>query len=565
MTIAQDRSLERGGGLKDWKSLAAGACIVGVALLLRMYRIGDHEFWYDEALSFRLLSIQGWGAVPLVDFNPPLYHVLLRIWAAFAGHSEAALRMLSAVCGTLFVLALIRAGQEILGRRAGLWAGAFGAVAPIHVYYSQEARTYVLLTLTLVLAYVTLWRALKSGTWMSWALVSASALLALYSHYFAILGLFPTVFLVVMWPDTQMAKQRMIRYAAAMLLSGLLFLPWVLWSLRHTLHGAFTSTPGVGISWMQKGLGQFPAALWIPRSLEILGLGGQAKLTPVVLKQFTHLEFPGFLRTLGLAILLFLGIVILVPRGDDRLGVPWLATRKLWLALCLFFPLLTLWLVSFVKPLYLTGRYDIMGFPAYALLAGLAFSKLEHMGKTGPLLARIVALGLLIPIGTKLVLYYQAAPQKNVARRIASALHASVDNSDTVLFTGMSGLPILYYLNRLGYRWEERSCVNEAAGRRFSCRLFPREFEQPYFTPTVYDPNRPLYSEEVVREDVQDYLQPAHSAGGHTWVVFGQYRRVNGELWLPEEDVPLIKELLRLGLKPEPDVGSYGIFRFRRS
>lgn len=565
MSTAQDGSVHRDGVVRDWVFLGASGGIVAIAFLLRIYRIGDHEFWYDEALSFRMLSIQGWGALPLVDFNPPLHQFLLRIWAAFAGDSEAALRMLSAVCGTFFVLALIWAGREIFGRRAGLWAGAFGAVAPIHIYYSQEARTYVLLTLTLLLAYVTLWRALKSGTWMSWALVSASALLALYSHYFAILGLVPTAFLVVMWPDKQMAKQRLIRYAGAMLLSGLLLLPWLLWSLTHTLHGAFTSTPGVGISWMEKGLRQFPAALWIPRSLEILGLGGQAKLTPVVLKQFTHLEFPGLLRILGLAILLFLGIVILVPWGDNRLGVPWLAKRKIWLALCLFFPLLTLWLVSFAKPLYLTGRYDIMVFPAYALLVGLAFSKLEHMGKAGPLFAHVVALGLLIPIGTKLVLYYQAAPQKNLARRIAGTLHASMDNSDTVVFTGLSGLPILYYLNRSGYRWEDRSCLNEPAGRRFSCRLFPRESEQPYFAPALYNPNRLLYSEEVVREDVQDYLHPVQSAGGHLWVVFGQYRMLKGELWLPEEDVPLIKELMRLGLKPELIGGSYGIFRFRRS
>jgi len=266
---------------------------------------------------------------------------------------------------------------------------------------------------------------------------------------------------------------------------------------------------------------------------------------------------------LGLAILLLLGIVILVPWADSRLGVPWLAKRKIWLAGWLLFPLLTLWLVSFVKPIYLTGRYDIMVFPAYALLVGLAFSKLEHMGKFGSLFALIVALGLMIPVGTKLVLYYQAGPQKNLARRIAGTLHASVDNSDTVVFTGLSGLPILYYLGRLGYRWEDRSCLNEPAQRQFSCRLFPREFEQPYFAPTLYNPNRPLYSDEVVRGDVQDYLHPVHSAGRHMWVVFGRYRMFKGELWLPEEDVPLIKELTRLGLKPEPDVGSYGIFRFR--
>ena len=549
---------------QDWRFLTVAGGIVALAFLLRIYRIGDHEFWYDEALSFSMLPMR-WTAIPLIDFNPPLHQFLLRAWAALAGQSEAALRALSAAVGTLFVAAVIWAGREIFDARVGLWSGAFAAVAPMHIYYSQEARTYVLLTLTPLLTYVTLWRAMRRNTWGSWALVSACAALALYSHYFAILALLPTVFLLLLWPEKQEAKQRWIRYAGAMFLSGLALLPWLLFSFAPTLHGAFTSTPGVGVSWMAEAVQEIPKLLLIPKSLEILGLGSQADLTPFVLKQFTYLQFPHFLRILGLALLLPLGIWVLLPWGDNQLGVLRLGTRKAWLAIHLFFPLAALWLVSFITPIYVVGRYDIIAFPAYALLMGLAFAKLQRVRRIGPILAAVVALGLLIPIGTKLVLYYRTAPERNQARRIASALHRLVANGDTVVFTDLSGLPALYYLSRLGYRWEDRSCLNELAGRRFSCQLYPRESEQPYFAPAAYNPNPTLQSEHAAREDVANYLAAASGSESSLWVVFGDYRLSEGRHFMTEEDVKLTRELLRVGLKATPNIGSFGVFRFRRS
>ena len=549
---------------QDWRFLTVAGGIVALAFLLRIYRIGDHEFWYDEALSFSMLSMR-WTAIPLIDFNPPLHQFLLRAWATLAGQSEAALRALSAAVGTLFVAAIICTGREIFDARVGLWSGAFAAVAPMHIYYSQEARTYVLLTLTLLLTYVTLWQAMRRNTWGSWALVSACAALALYSHYFAILALLPTPFLLVLWAEEQEARQRWIRYAGAMFLSGLLLLPWLVVSFAPTLHGAFTSTPGGGVSWMAEAVQEVPKLLLIPKSLEILGFGSHAKLVPFDLKQFTYLQFPRFPRILGLALLLPLGIWVLVPWGESRLGVPWLAKRKAWLAICLFFPLVTLWLVSFVKPIYLAGRYDIIAFPAYALLMGLAFAKLQRVRRIGPILAAVFALGLLIPIGTKLVLYYRIAPERNLARRIASALHRLVANGDTVVFTELSGLPILYQLNRLGYRWEDRSCLNDTAGRRFSCRLYPLESEQPHLAPAAYHPNPTLQSEHAAREDVANYLAASSGRESGLWVVFGRYWLSEGRHFMTEEDATLVRELLRVGFKPARNIGSFGVFQFRRS
>jgi len=532
--------------------------IVWVAFLLRIYRIGRQEFWFDEAFSFSMVAMPNWVSRALVDSNPPLYYILLRVWAGFTGQSETSFRLLSAFFGTLFVVAVIWAGREILTPWAGLWSGAFAAVAPLHIYYSQEARSYALLTLALLLTYVTLWRALQVNTWRSWALVAACALLALYTHYFAILGLLPTGFLLLLWPDQEKAKQLWPRYAIAALVSGLLFLPWLVYSFVLTPHSL------VAIAWLENFWERKSPLLSIPSSLEALGLGGQARpFSILAMKQYASMEFPSSLRGLGLVLLLLLGVWAMVRHGDSRLGVPWLEKRKTWLWMLLFFPLVTLWLVSFYKPLYMIGRYDMVAFPAYVLLLGFALAKVQQIRKGGPLLASLVALGLMVSIGMKLLLYYQA-PSEGSAQTTARALHTSVGNGDVVVFTGAGGLTILYYLYRLGYRWEDRYCDNTLADRRFSCRFFPRDYERPYFTVGA-DPSRGLKSTEAIREDAQDYLISLRSRRGDLWVVLGSYIYSEGNLIASKNDLHLLQELRRTGFKLVPQVGLPTVFRFRRS
>jgi hypothetical protein len=154
--------------LSNGRFLTAAFAIVLVALAVRVYRIGEPALRFDEAYSFSMVALPNWLPRALADVNPPLYYLVLRAWVGLFGHSEAALRALSAGLGTLFVVAVIWAAREILGSHAALWSGAFAALAPQHLYYSQDARAYTLLTLTLVLSYVALWRAMSDDSWKWW-------------------------------------------------------------------------------------------------------------------------------------------------------------------------------------------------------------------------------------------------------------------------------------------------------------------------------------------------------------------------------------------------------------
>ena len=128
--------------------------ILAAAAGLRFYNLGAQSLWADEGNSAALAgrSFAGIAADASNDIHPPLYYWLLHLWTRLFGTTEAALRSLSALIGTLLVLAVATLGTKIFNSATGLVAAAFAALAPFQVYYSQEARMYILAALEATLA-----------------------------------------------------------------------------------------------------------------------------------------------------------------------------------------------------------------------------------------------------------------------------------------------------------------------------------------------------------------------------------------------------------------------------
>jgi mannosyltransferase len=121
--------------------------ILLLAASLRFYRLDAQSFWNDEGNSARLsertvgLIVEGTAS----DIHPPGYYLLLHYWRAIFGHSEFALRALSAVAGLALVLFTYLLGRRLFDQATGLMAAFLGALSPFAIYYSQEARMYALL------------------------------------------------------------------------------------------------------------------------------------------------------------------------------------------------------------------------------------------------------------------------------------------------------------------------------------------------------------------------------------------------------------------------------------
>jgi 4-amino-4-deoxy-L-arabinose transferase-like glycosyltransferase len=130
-------------------SLLPLIAILLLATFLRFYRLAHQSLWADEGNSLALAQ-RGFMEIAqrtAFDIHPPAYYWLLKIWTALFGYSEVGLRSLSAALGVGVVYLVWLLGRQLFSPKIGLLAALIAALSPLQVYYSQEARMYMLLTL----------------------------------------------------------------------------------------------------------------------------------------------------------------------------------------------------------------------------------------------------------------------------------------------------------------------------------------------------------------------------------------------------------------------------------
>ncbi len=172
--------------------MAILAVILLLALGLRLYRLDAQSLWNDEGTSVALAQ-RNWITIArnaAADIHPPLYYYMLHLWIGLAGTSEFAVRSLSALGGVVLVAGTYFLARRLFGAAAGLLAALFSALSPFQVYYSQETRMYIavtLLGLLSMLAYerllAVLARPRPASGWS--ALYGLTTLMALYTQYYA--------------------------------------------------------------------------------------------------------------------------------------------------------------------------------------------------------------------------------------------------------------------------------------------------------------------------------------------------------------------------------------------
>jgi 4-amino-4-deoxy-L-arabinose transferase-like glycosyltransferase len=223
--------------------------ILLLATALRFYRLDGQSLWNDEGNSVRLaqrsLALVTAGAAG--DIHPPGYYYLLWAWLRLFGDTEFAARSLSAVVGLLLVAVTYALGRQLDRPALGLTARFLAAISPFQVYYSQEARMYILVTLIGAAAtyfFIRLIRQesrrleersqpatlspLHPATYLFYALLTATGL---YTHYsyplvFAVHNVVYGLWLLTTWRKGRVAA-RSLRWGAVQLGALLLYAPWL--------------------------------------------------------------------------------------------------------------------------------------------------------------------------------------------------------------------------------------------------------------------------------------------------------------------------------------------------
>ena len=150
------------------------------AFLIRLIAL-NQSLWLDEAITASVVKnfsfLQIITKFSPTDFHPPLYYLFMKLWTNMFGYSEIALRMPSVLfsLGTGWVVYLI----------GGVWSAVFFLFNPLIVYYSQEARMYMIVTFFLTVA---LYYFLKNRNQIIFGLFISLALLTFYGSIFLIVS-----------------------------------------------------------------------------------------------------------------------------------------------------------------------------------------------------------------------------------------------------------------------------------------------------------------------------------------------------------------------------------------
>jgi uncharacterized membrane protein len=238
---------------RSWQDSIWLLAILLVAAVLRFYALDGSSLWSDEGNTFALIQ-RPFDAIArdaAADIHPPGYYWLLKLWAALFGFSAASMRAFSALAGVLLVGVVYAIGRRLdrlTSRHAAIAVSAawLAALNPFQLYYSQEARMYLLLAL--------------AGAGLFWALltwieregarqsVTASLVgfvfwgaMGLWTHYsFPILlcaaGLAYLWFWRTLLRTHQQPTRALIRYIVANLAVILLFAPWLPTAIDRVLH-----------------------------------------------------------------------------------------------------------------------------------------------------------------------------------------------------------------------------------------------------------------------------------------------------------------------------------------
>lgn len=216
-----------------------GILLLGAAL--RLPSLLHAGLWRDEAYLYVELSAptfsQFFHRFSLTEYFPPLYFLLMYFWSMVAGFSEAALKFPSFACSVLTIAAVFRLGRIAHDARTGLLASFLFAIMPLAIAPASDARPYSLLALLLTLLAAAYLQLRMDATPKRFAGTVLLTLLAVYTHYLALLAVFA---FVVLGLAGAVESKRWARSSAAIVIGALPFILWL---------PVFLGQLAVGIPW----------------------------------------------------------------------------------------------------------------------------------------------------------------------------------------------------------------------------------------------------------------------------------------------------------------------------
>lgn len=403
-----------------WAPVALVA-LVGVSAVLRSRAI-HARFWIDEGLSVGIAShpLLDIPQVLLRDGAPPLYYMLLHVWAGVFGNGEGDTHALSLAFALLTIPAGLWAGRALFGARAGWAVAVLCALNPFLTYYAQETRMYSLLALEGLLVATTFALAFAQHRRAWLPAFSASLAVMIYTHNWGLFLGAGTVVALAALMRFHHARRLLLRDAAlAYGAVAVLYLPWLPTLLSQARHTGAPWAERPGVDAVINGLA--------------LTLGGESTALAVALVAGS-----------GLAALITAAPASSVLPGGDPIAHARRAHAAVAILVLSVAGIVIAFLASQASPAW-TGRYLGAFLGPILLLAGAG---LARTGKLGLVTLALIAALWLDPRTN------QVRSKSNV-HAVGAVIEGRVAPGDLVVSTHPEQLPVLHYYFPAGLRWAD--------------------------------------------------------------------------------------------------------------
>ncbi|HKW24245.1 MAG TPA: glycosyltransferase family 39 protein [Terriglobales bacterium] len=417
--------------LQDRRELSP--CLITILLLaimaagavLRFLYLARKSFWLDEGVSVMLARLDIANLLHILwrrEANMAVYYGLLRIWLHL-GSGDYFVRSLSAVISVAAIPVIYLLGKRLFSSATGVLAAALFSFHAWQVRYAQEARSYSLYVLLSALSGLFFLAAIEKPTQRRWRAYVACGVLAIYSHFFAVLVV------VAQWAAFYFLRRDQAMSAGfrrSLKIIGLLFLPLAV----------FIVSRGTGpLSWINRpGLGDLHHFL-----LDLAGNGGDLLL---------------------LLYTICCGIALAV-RGWSTRNLVFDSWRYLFLLCWLFVPVGITLVFSLIRPVFLP-RYMLTCVAPLVLLAAAGLTRLRPRWLAGILVVVMLALSVR---GTWA--YYRADFDlgREDWRAATQYVLQNARDGDGVLFhSAQARMPFEYYSGGHSQRHELRMIFPAYAG-----------------------------------------------------------------------------------------------------
>lgn len=133
-------------------------CIVSIGAFLRFWNLGQWSFWIDEVLTVRDAETFSLTNSPInpIPYIAAKFSVFFgeNILFLFDGDGEWNNRLIFCIAGILSIPIIYFLAQSLYNRKIGLLAAVFVALSNWHLFWSQNARSYIF---TFLFATLTAW------------------------------------------------------------------------------------------------------------------------------------------------------------------------------------------------------------------------------------------------------------------------------------------------------------------------------------------------------------------------------------------------------------------------